>query len=354
MGHRVTVRFYKQVNVNNISRLEQIDGQPSYHDTIVSEARKLVTKNLIDGDRTMSCYLYWLPIEVRCKIYEAIFVHDGSPLEIGRLVRTGIDKLAILRTSHLIYHEASIALYHSLSYRKLFIRAYGAFTVDLLTRRPTPLRCCRRFKAYDPHLENPCRNRELNWSRPLGAVVFLIGAENPKWALHRRRAFSEFITSLQMTEPLRIYSLTVITTENWNLPGFDEKNLVEALFNGAFKFLGRLKFRGFTENERSRLSQLVHGRRIPTLKIERNKTKIQGPGFSIWICKCLFSLFSILYALKHQIYYCEENIPIRINILKSKSNDKKTLFIRRFRHNGTSYLTSIQLTNCVMSRNPAS
>ncbi|KAF7587597.1 hypothetical protein BBP40_007017 [Aspergillus hancockii] len=191
----VMVRFYKQVNVNNISRLQQLDEQPSYHDTIVSEARKLVTKDLIDGDRTMSCGLYWLPIEVRFKIYADIFAQDRSPLEIGRLVRTGVgENLEILRTSHLIYHEASIDLYHSLSYHKLFIRAYGAFTVDLLTRLPTPLECCRRLK------------HTTRISRTLPYP--------PKWALQRRSAFLEFIACLQMTEPLRIYSLTIIATKN--------------------------------------------------------------------------------------------------------------------------------------------
>lgn len=105
-------------------------------------------------------------------------------------------------------------------------------------------------------------------------------------ALHRRWAFSEFITALKAAEPLHIFSLTVVVTENWNLPGFNEKDLVNTLFSGAFKFLGKLSFRGFTEEERNRLCHLVHALRDPPLKIERSKTKIQGPGFSIWLCEC--------------------------------------------------------------------
>ncbi|KAE8372878.1 hypothetical protein BDV26DRAFT_273239 [Aspergillus bertholletiae] len=247
----------------------------------------MVKRELIVGCRYHSCYLYRLPIDVRLRIYAALFVHNSATLEIGRLEHTGIGNLQILRTSHLIYHEASIALYHSLSYRKLFLRAYGPFSAHLLRRHPKPLPCCRSKKPK-AGLEFPCHNEYLNWDRSLRSVVFLIGAENPRVALHRRWAFSEFITALKADEPLRIFSLSVVVTENWNLPGFNEKDLVKALFSGAFKFLGRLNFRGFTEEERNRLCHLVHALRDPPLKIERNKTKIQGPGFSIWVCECLF------------------------------------------------------------------
>ncbi|KAE8349322.1 hypothetical protein BDV28DRAFT_141484 [Aspergillus coremiiformis] len=254
----------------------------------------MVRRPVIIGHPYFTCYLYRLPIEVRIKIYTVLFSYGGPALEIGRLKHTGIGNLAILRTSHLIYHEASIALYHSLSYRKLFLRAFGRASATLLRRHPKPLRCCRS-QQYDVNLEYPCRTGYLNWQKSLGSVVFLIGAENPTVALHRRRGFLEFITALKAAEPLRIHSLSVIVTDNWNLPGFNEKDLVNALFSGAFKFFGRLKFRGFTSKERVRLCDLVDAIKSPPLKIERPKTKIKGPGFSIWVCKCpsLFVLFAI-------------------------------------------------------------
>ncbi|THC92003.1 hypothetical protein EYZ11_008533 [Aspergillus tanneri] len=248
----VTVRFFQEVtdghddNGTRLTRLEEHAGKPSYHYTIVSEACKIVKSTLITGNRYLRCYLYWLPIEVRFQIYEVLFVHDGSALEIGRLKRTGIANLAILRTCHAIYHETSIALYHSLSYRKLFLRT--------------------SFES----------------------VVFLLGASDFRVAVQRRWAFSEFITTLRMGEPLKIYSLTIVVTENWKMPGFNETDLVKALLSGAIDFLGKLRFRGFTEEERKCLCQLVHSLKIQTLRIERQKKKIQGPGFSIWVFDQLF------------------------------------------------------------------
>ncbi|KAB8216714.1 hypothetical protein BDV33DRAFT_178388 [Aspergillus novoparasiticus] len=299
MDCRITVRFYRRVVEDSVTRLALYDGQPNYHDIIVPEACKMARGELVVGCRYRSCYLYRLPIDVRFRIYAALFAHDGSALEIGRLEHTGIGNLQILRTSHLIYHEASIALYHSLSYRRLFLRAYGPYSADLLRRHPKSLPCCRS-KEFEVNLEYPCRNEHLNWSRPLGSVVFLIGAESPRVALHRRWAFSEFITALKAAEPLHIFSLTVVVTENWNLPGFNEKDLVNALFSGAFKFLGKISFRGFTEEERNRLCHLVHALRDPPLKIERNKTKIQGPGFSIWLCECFSFSFLNLRCIEAQ------------------------------------------------------
>lgn len=76
-----------------------------------------------------------------------------------------------------------------------------------------------------------------------------------------------------MGEPLRVYSLTVVVTDNWNIPGFDEKDLVKALFSGAFKILGQLQFKGFNAEERHMLCQLVHGLRIHTMRIERPKKR---------------------------------------------------------------------------------
>lgn len=268
----------------NITRLVKHSAKPSYHYTIVSEACQLVREPLIFGNRNLRCKLFWLPIGVRFQIYETLFVHDGSPIEIGRVKRTRLAKLALLRTCHVIYHEASIALYHSLSYRTLFLRTYGSFSADFFRRTPKPLRCCR-YVTHHKYLEYPCRTIPSVWKRSFRTIVFLLGSEDFKTALQRRWAFSEFITTLRMKEPLEVYSLTVVVTENWNIPGFNESDLVKALFSGAFEILGQLRFRGFTEEERNRICQLVHGLRIHTVRIERPKTRYQGSGFAVWICK---------------------------------------------------------------------
>ncbi|KAL4898575.1 hypothetical protein BDV59DRAFT_6407 [Aspergillus ambiguus] len=129
---------------------------------------------------------------------------------------------------------------------------------------------------YDKWLEYPCRLEQVDWQRSYGSVIFLIGAEDFRIAVKRRWDFADFITTLRMAEPLRVHSLTIVATENWNPPGFNETDLVKALFGGAFQFLGEIRFRGFTPDERERLCQLVHSLRIPTLRVERKKKKIQG------------------------------------------------------------------------------
>lgn len=234
----------------------------------------------------MSCYLYRLPIDVRFRIYEELFKHDGSAIEIGRLKRTGVGNLSILRVSHVIYHEASIALYYSLSYRKLFLRTFGDFSAKLLTRFPKRLPCCRYEYKWTGM---PCRSHKIGWHRPLGSVLLLLGSPDLKTASQRRWSFKRFIIALKKKGPVQVHSLTIVVNNNWKMAGFDERILVLALFSGAFEFLGRLNLRGFTECERERLWKLILDLKLPNLKLERGKKKIQGQGFSIWICK--FSCF---------------------------------------------------------------
>ncbi|KAL4778481.1 hypothetical protein BJX76DRAFT_139365 [Aspergillus varians] len=139
------MRFFKPSyddSGGHIHQLEDRSEQPRYHDTIVSEGLKSVRGALKDGDRRMRCCLYRLPLRIRFRIYAELFTHDGSALEIGRLKHHRIAKLDILRVSHTIYHEASIALYHSLSYRQLFLRTFGVYSANLLTHFPKPKPCC--------------------------------------------------------------------------------------------------------------------------------------------------------------------------------------------------------------------
>ncbi|KAL4872053.1 hypothetical protein BDV12DRAFT_162943 [Aspergillus spectabilis] len=231
----------------------------------------------------MRCYLFRLPLSVRFRIYEELFQHDGSPLEIGRLKRTGVADLSILRVSHTIYHEASIALYHSLSYRKVFLRTFGAFSANLLTRFPRSLPCCgnRQHKW----IKQPCFSHKIGWHRPLGSVLMLLGSSDLKTALQRRWSFIDFITALTKDGPIHVYNLTIVVADNWKVDEFDERQLIKVLFSGAFEFLGRLNFRGFTEEERDRLCKLLYNLKLPNLKLEREKKKIHGQGFCVWICK---------------------------------------------------------------------
>ncbi|XHF96818.1 hypothetical protein AWENTII_000435 [Aspergillus wentii] len=243
---------YQAHKGNQVHCLEEQEKPKSYHDLIVTEASKVVRGVMVSGNPYVRNLLFRLPIELRFKIYEYLFIHDGSAIEIGRQSHTPMGNTSILRVCHAIYHEASIALYHSMSHRKLFFRTYGSFSADVLNRRPSPLQCCRNM-SYQKWLEYPCVVRELSWKRSIHSVVFLIGALDFMMALKRRWAFSEFITTLRMGDHMRIYSLTVVAAQNWKMPGFDENDLVQALFSGAIMYLGKLTFRGFSNKERDRL-----------------------------------------------------------------------------------------------------
>jgi hypothetical protein len=123
------------------------------------------------------------------------------------------------------------------------------------------------------------------WRRSFKKIVFLIGASEPLLAVQRRWAFAEFITTLRMSEPLRVHELSVVVYNQWKIPGFDEGDLVRALFSGGIEFFGRLIFRGLAEDETERLTQLIFALRIPNLTIERIRTRAQEREVSINLCK---------------------------------------------------------------------
>ncbi|KAK1149863.1 hypothetical protein N8T08_003419 [Aspergillus melleus] len=211
--------------------------------------------------------------------------------------------------------------------------------------------------SHHKYLEYPCRTLPSAWKRSYGSMFLLLGSEDFNVALQRRWAFSEFITTLRMGEPLKAYSLTVVANENWKIPGFDEKDLIKALFSGAFEFLGQLRFRGFNEEERNMLCRLVHGLRI-NVRIERPKKKYQGIGFAVWICEfsvlTLFRSSLVLETLEHKVYDGKENIPVWFGGFQTKPDNKESIFVGVFGHNDTPNLTSIELTDGFMTRNPAS
>ncbi|KAF5866247.1 hypothetical protein ETB97_000211 [Aspergillus alliaceus] len=152
-----------------IPRLVPFGALPRYQDMIYPEACKMLRKPMVIGRPYDTCYLHCLPIQQSSEHHT------------------------------LIYHEASIAMYHSLGYRSLFLGEFGPFSVDILRRHPQELLCCYS-KPYDVNLEYPCHIKRVNWHRPLASVVFLTGSEKPTMALHRRRAFLEFIEILGTSE----------------------------------------------------------------------------------------------------------------------------------------------------------
>ncbi|KAL4738650.1 hypothetical protein BDV11DRAFT_189048, partial [Aspergillus similis] len=84
-----------------------------------------------------------------------------------------------------IYHEASIVLYHSLSYRKLFIRTFGAFSAELLTSIP-------RYHLVMPEnlIKHPRHGHRVGWHRPFGSLLMLVRSSDFKTAMQRRWSFT--------------------------------------------------------------------------------------------------------------------------------------------------------------------
>ncbi|RAL02740.1 uncharacterized protein BO80DRAFT_453936 [Aspergillus ibericus CBS 121593] len=250
--------------------LEENSKQPGFHDVVAKEVCKVLNKSHFSREPASSCYLHRLPLNVRVRIYGFLFPHDRTVLEIEKFSQKETTNLAILSTSHQIYHEASIALYHSLAYRRVVLKEYGASTAYLLRRFPRELRCCR-WKW----LGSVCCNYLLDKQRPFGTIVLSLGDRNHELAVQRRWSFSVFITTLRMDKPLRVHDLTIVATDNWKMPGFAETHLIQDLFSGAFEILGRLIFKGFTKMERKRLVRLIFAKRDPRVQVMRRSDEVE-------------------------------------------------------------------------------
>ncbi|PYI10787.1 hypothetical protein BO78DRAFT_414422 [Aspergillus sclerotiicarbonarius CBS 121057] len=267
------VRFGKPVYDTETRRkrgLEEHSQQPEFHDVVVKEACRVLNISSFDREPASSCYLHRLPMTVRIRIYGFLFPHDHTILEEENFPHTEATNLAILGTSHQIYHEASIALYHSLAYRRVVLKEYGASTAYLLRRFPRELGCCH-WKWFGLF----CRNHQLDNQRPFGSIVLSLGDRNHELAVQRRWSFSVFITTLRMDKPLRIHDLTIAATDNWKMPGFDETHLIQDLFSGAFEILGRMMFKGFTRMERQRLIKLIIAKKDPRVQVMRRSDEAE-------------------------------------------------------------------------------
>ncbi|KAL4941456.1 hypothetical protein BDV06DRAFT_223136 [Aspergillus oleicola] len=95
----VDIQFFKTLHDGDgyIRGFEDRSKQPRYLATLIGEISNTVKGGLRDGYRHSRCYFYRLPVDVRMRIYQYVFTHDFSPLEIGRLERSGVGDLAILR-----------------------------------------------------------------------------------------------------------------------------------------------------------------------------------------------------------------------------------------------------------------
>ncbi|PYH66152.1 uncharacterized protein BO88DRAFT_469683, partial [Aspergillus vadensis CBS 113365] len=262
------VRFVKPLydkKSGAVSDFKEHDKQPKYHEVADEQITKMLKVARFDPQPMSTCLLYRLPLEVRLKIWECLFPHNWSAVELEEFAQT-TTSLAILLTSHQIFHEALLVFFYSLAYSRLVLKEYGGSTAHYLKSVPLKLdRCIYKRRGFI------CLDIECDKERTFGSLVLSLGDKNHETAVRRRWGFALFITTLRMEGPLRVYDLTVAVTENWKIPGFDENDLVQALFSGAFTVLGRLIFVGFTRMERRRLTNLILARQDPCVQLMRRR-----------------------------------------------------------------------------------
>ncbi|KAI3031031.1 hypothetical protein CBS147347_2351 [Aspergillus niger] len=266
------IRFVKPLydkETGLISDFEEHDKQPKYRDVVDEGITKMLKVAQFDTQPMSKCLLYRLPLEVRLKIWECLFPHYWSTVELEKFAQTTTG-LAILLTSHQIFHEALLVFFYSLPSSRLILKEYGGSTVHYLKSVPLKLdRCIYKRRGFI------CIDIECDKERTFGSLVLSLGDKNHEAAVRCRWGFSLFITTLRMEGPLRVHDLTVAVTENWKIPRFDENDLIQALFSGAFEVLGRLIFVGFTRMERKRLTNLILARQDPCVQLMRRGSDVE-------------------------------------------------------------------------------
>ncbi|GAQ41022.1 uncharacterized protein AtWU_02002 [Aspergillus tubingensis] len=262
------VRFVKPLydkESGTVSDFEEHDKQPKYREVADEQITRMLRVARFDPQPMSKCLLYRLPLEVRLKIWECLFPHNWSTVELEEFAQTTTG-LAIFLTSHQIFHETLLVFFYSLAYSRIVLKEYGGSTAHYLKSVPLKLdRCIYKRRGFI------CLDIECDKERTFGSLVLSLGDKNHETAVRRRWGFALFITTLRMEGPLRVHDLTVAVTENWKIPGFDEKDLVQALFSGAFTVLGRLIFVGFTRMERRRLTNLILARQDPCVQLMRRR-----------------------------------------------------------------------------------
>lgn len=239
--------------------LDEPTESPDYRSVVLAETEKVIMPLVYSGNRHMDSYLLQLPIEIRIQIWDALFMANG-PIVVGDPPRMGFGTLAILRTCHSVHHEASIAFYHALCRRKIILKTYGAQSANLLKHHRKPLQSCGS-SVLNSWFKLPCTFDILERNGIFESVVFCLGAKDSRLSVQRRWQFTVFLTALQGA-PLKIRSLTIVCGENWKIPSFDERDLIISLFTGAFAFIEKIKFQGFSPDELGFLYQHLYMRSI--------------------------------------------------------------------------------------------
>lgn len=180
------------------------------------ETARAQTEALIKGDRTNPCFLFWLPLTLRARVWELLFWPSDDRWVVAP--KAIIPGATILRTSKLLNFETSIALSLALVSCQVMLMFYPD---HCFLRQSFPLFADLGDRVY-PQLTLP-----LGDSR-----------QDPHKGMGRSLDFIRFIKALRDTHPLLVYELSIFIHKSWKLPhiSFDEDDLAQLLVSGAFAF----------------------------------------------------------------------------------------------------------------------
>lgn len=237
--------------------------EPDYYFDLLYETIKVAMPLAFYGNLYMRCPLLAIPLEIRVLIWEALFMDDHSPIVIDKPPKTGFGTLAVLRVCHGIHHECSLALSSAMYRRKIVFKIYGSHSSPVLRHYRNPLRGCPSHFLNRWH-KFPCTFDTIAHNGIFESVVFFLGGKDLDHAVRRRWEFAVFISALHSYDdiPVKIRTLTIVGGDNWKFPGFDERDIVLSLFKGVFAFVEKIKFDGFSLNERALLNQHLYMRSI--------------------------------------------------------------------------------------------
>lgn len=239
--------------------------KPDSFSLMMDEAKQVAVH---DGQPYQGSSLMSLPLVVRMKIWEAVFMTANRPVVVYNRLKMELGDLAILRVCHGIYQEASIALNSVMCRRKIIFKNYTVDHVPMILQSKSWASYERFSKGWTKlPCPFPTAFPTLSQNGVFESVAFCLGSEDLDRAVRRRRDFAAFITALSCRRTaFKIRDLKIIAKKNWKVDGLDERGIVQSLFKGTFAIVGEIKFQGFNDEEVALLKQQLQEASILSLE----------------------------------------------------------------------------------------
>lgn len=254
-----------------IVHFDEPHEKPDYSSHMVTEVKK---DPISGGD---SAFINWaypgsslmsLPLEVRMRIWEAVFMAANRPIVVYNRLHMGLGDLAILRVCRAIHEEASIAMNSVMCRRKIVFENFTVKPLETIFENES-WGSYKRFSKEWTKLPcpSPTAFPTLGQNGIFESVVFYLGSSNINRAVKRRQQFAAFVAALAATQPFKIRVLTIVAQANWRIDGLDEMEIMLSLFSGAFAFVHRINFLGFSDEERAVFAEKARVRSMMPIPI---------------------------------------------------------------------------------------